>query len=96
MAKVRNSAEVGITLTEWMKALEDCCREAGIEFADGRWSESQSNLGELLSCHPALGDSVFRLYGDKMRRTLRRNPQDYEMGAVVVRNVALVLVPHHI
>ena len=91
MAKERNSARVSITLTEWMTALEDCCREGGIEFADGNWSESQSNLDELLSCHPALGDSVFRLYGDKMRRTLRRDLRAYEAGAIVVRNVDLAL-----
>ena len=91
MTERRDRARVRIRLSELMVSLENCCREAGIEFDEGRWSEHESNLDDLLCRHPVLGGRVFRLYGDTLCRTLYKNPRLYELGAVVLRNVHLVL-----
>ena len=84
-------SRVRIQLSTLMESLEECCRKANIEFDEGKWSESQSNLDEHLSHHPALKDSVFRLYGDKLRRTLHKDGRFYDSGSLVVQRVHLLL-----
>ena len=83
-------SRVRIQLSTLMENLDECCRKANIEFDEGKWSESQSNLDEHLSHHPALKDSVFRLYGDKLRRTLHKDGRFYDSSSLVVQRVHLL------
>ena len=82
---------VRITLSKLSQSLYGCCREAGIHFDEESWHESRSNLDELLDQDQTLAGKLFRLYGDKLRRTLHKDARFYDQGAVVVRNVDLVL-----
>ena len=82
---------VKIRLSTLMESLEECCREANIEFDEGSWRENRSNLHELLSEHPVLQGNVFRLHGMKLRRTFPKRRPYYESGTVVVRGVHLLL-----
>ena len=82
---------VRITLSKLSQSLYGCCREAGIQFDEESWHESRSNLDELLDQDQTLAGKLFRLYGDKLRRTLHKDARFYDQGAVVVRNVDLVL-----
>ena len=83
--------QVKIQLSKLMQSLNECCREANIEFDEGSWRESRSNLDELLSHHPVLGRSVYRLYGKKLQRTFPKGYRYYGGGTVVMRGVHLLL-----
>ena len=83
--------KVRIQLSELIRTLEECCQNAGLEFEDGNWLEKGRKLDDLLSQHSALQGRLFRLRGDKLNKTLRKDVRFYSPGAVVLRDIHLVL-----
>ena len=80
-----------IRLSALASIIEDCCRAGGIEFDEGSWREHQSGLDEILDRQEQLKGTIFRLYGDRLGRTLYRDKRFYEPGALVVNSLHLLV-----
>ena len=89
MARPHERARV--QLSEIPNILKDCCRAGGVQYGEGYWEEHRSRLDEFLDNHKTVGGHVFRLYGDRLGRTLYKRSRFYNMGGLVITRVRLVL-----
>ena len=80
-----------VALSELSTILKESCDTAGIGFHEGYWSESESSLDEVLDRHEMIGGRIFRLYGDRLQRTLHNDIRYYDTGCFVISRVHLLL-----
>ena len=80
-----------VKVSQLGEILEKCSREGGAEFSEGHWKEEQSQVDALLEGNKIVGGLVFRLYGNRLERTVHKKMRFYNRGGLVISRIHLIL-----